>query len=135
MLCYEFLVGRPPFESKTSSETYKLILKVRYDFPPHVSPDARDLISKVSSFLISFTSKHAIRCSAKFCKGLISGNLVSRTLFSFLLALRQWFYDFRCLKCGCIQISAFLHHLCKCILTSAGFYGLFFSSIVEPEKF
>uniref|UniRef100_A0A9J2PJB8 Aurora kinase n=1 Tax=Ascaris lumbricoides TaxID=6252 RepID=A0A9J2PJB8_ASCLU len=47
VLCYEFLVGRPPFESKTSSETYKLILKVRYDFPPHVSPDARDLISKL----------------------------------------------------------------------------------------
>uniref|UniRef100_A0A915BKY6 Aurora kinase n=6 Tax=Parascaris univalens TaxID=6257 RepID=A0A915BKY6_PARUN len=47
VLCYEFLVGRPPFESKTSSETYKLILKVRYDFPPHISLDARDLISKL----------------------------------------------------------------------------------------
>ncbi|VDM44038.1 unnamed protein product [Toxocara canis] len=47
VLCYEFLVGRPPFESKTSSETYKLILKVRYDFPPYVSGDARDLISKL----------------------------------------------------------------------------------------
>ncbi|VDK55148.1 unnamed protein product [Anisakis simplex] len=47
VLCYEFLVGRPPFESKTNSETYKLIIKVRYDFPPHVSGEARDLISKL----------------------------------------------------------------------------------------
>ena len=29
VLCYEFLVGHPPFEAKTSQETYARISKVR----------------------------------------------------------------------------------------------------------
>lgn len=47
VLCYEFLVGRPPFESKTSNETYRLIVNCKYTFPPHISPNARDLIGKL----------------------------------------------------------------------------------------
>jgi serine/threonine protein kinase len=32
VLCYEFLVGNPPFEAKTSQETYARISKVHDSF-------------------------------------------------------------------------------------------------------
>ena len=47
MLCYEFLVGKPPFETETTAQTYKRIVNVDLKFPKDVSPGARDLISKV----------------------------------------------------------------------------------------
>ncbi|KAJ6665702.1 hypothetical protein lerEdw1_002072 [Lerista edwardsae] len=47
VLCYEFLVGKPPFESSTYQETYRAISKVEYRFPPFVTEGARDLISKL----------------------------------------------------------------------------------------
>ncbi|XP_041375470.1 aurora kinase A-A-like isoform X2 [Gigantopelta aegis] len=47
ILCYEFLVGKPPFESEGHSETYRRITKVDLSFPSHVSEGAQDLISKL----------------------------------------------------------------------------------------
>jgi len=47
VLCYEFLVGSPPFEATGHHETYKKITKVDLSFPKHVSEGARDLISKL----------------------------------------------------------------------------------------
>ncbi|NXX81562.1 AURKA kinase, partial [Urocolius indicus] len=47
VLCYEFLVGKPPFESETYQETYRAISRVRFKFPPFVTEGARDLISKL----------------------------------------------------------------------------------------
>ncbi|KAK6477920.1 aurora kinase B-like [Huso huso] len=47
VLCYEFLVGHPPFESASHSETYSRITKVDMQFPSIVSPGARDLISSL----------------------------------------------------------------------------------------
>nr|XP_056700865.1 aurora kinase A [Euleptes europaea] len=47
VLCYEFLVGKPPFESKTYQDTYRAISKVEYRFPPFVTEGARDLISRL----------------------------------------------------------------------------------------
>ena len=47
VLCYEFLVGKPPFEAEGSTETYRRITQVDLRFPSHVSEGARDLISKV----------------------------------------------------------------------------------------
>ncbi len=44
---YEFIVGKPPFETETMEGTYDRIRKVQYDFPEHVTPAARDLISRV----------------------------------------------------------------------------------------
>lgn len=44
VLCYEFLVGRPPFESGTYEETYRKISKAIFKFPEHVSESARDFI-------------------------------------------------------------------------------------------
>lgn len=47
ILCYEFLVGQPPFESESSDETYKKICKIDLVFPPYVPKGATDLINKV----------------------------------------------------------------------------------------
>lgn len=47
VLCYEFLVGKPPFESPSQNDTYSNIRNIRYSFPKHVSSDAQDLIKKL----------------------------------------------------------------------------------------
>jgi len=47
VLCYEFLVGHPPFEAEGNHATYRRISKVDLKFPPTMSPAARDLISKL----------------------------------------------------------------------------------------
>ncbi|NXF92284.1 AURKA kinase, partial [Eubucco bourcierii] len=47
VLCYEFLVGKPPFEAETYQETYRAISRVEFRFPPFVTEGARDLISKL----------------------------------------------------------------------------------------
>ncbi|XP_048043964.1 aurora kinase B isoform X1 [Megalobrama amblycephala] len=47
VLCYECLVGNPPFETASHTETYKRITKVDLQFPKVVSDGARDLISKL----------------------------------------------------------------------------------------
>jgi len=47
ILCYEFLVGSPPFESKTNDETYAKIQRVAIKYPSNMSAGAIDLISKL----------------------------------------------------------------------------------------
>jgi len=47
VLAYEFIVGSPPFEAQGHTETYRRITRVQMTFPDHVSPEARDLISKL----------------------------------------------------------------------------------------
>ncbi|XP_006839224.1 PREDICTED: aurora kinase A isoform X1 [Chrysochloris asiatica] len=47
VLCYEFLVGKPPFEASTYQETYNRISRVEFAFPDLVTLGARDLISKL----------------------------------------------------------------------------------------
>jgi serine/threonine protein kinase len=49
VLLYEFLVGRPPFETPSQQETYERIRTVTIDWPPTtvVPPEARDLISRL----------------------------------------------------------------------------------------
>ena len=47
VLCYELLVGQPPFEARTTKETYERIVNLNIEFPSHVSAEARDLIYKV----------------------------------------------------------------------------------------
>ncbi|XP_006868323.1 PREDICTED: aurora kinase C [Chrysochloris asiatica] len=47
VLCYELLVGSPPFESPTHTETYRRILKVDVRFPTSLPSGAQDLISKL----------------------------------------------------------------------------------------
>lgn len=58
VLCYEFLVGVPPFEDHTSYKaTYKRIARVDLHFPDHVSDDAKGLITKVR---LSFSCLHLL---------------------------------------------------------------------------
>ncbi|PNF29868.1 Aurora kinase B [Cryptotermes secundus] len=47
VLCYEFLVGRPPFESSDTNKTYSRIQNVDLNFPNCVAEGAKDLISKL----------------------------------------------------------------------------------------
>nr|XP_021550384.1 aurora kinase B isoform X2 [Neomonachus schauinslandi] len=47
VLCYELLVGNPPFESASHNETYRRIVKVDLKFPTSVPMGAQDLISKL----------------------------------------------------------------------------------------
>jgi aurora kinase A len=37
VLCYEFLVGKPPFETESHNETYQRITSVVIKWPPHLS--------------------------------------------------------------------------------------------------
>lgn len=48
VLCYECLVGQPPFYAKSNDETCINIKILRYTFPSFISEGAKDLISKVS---------------------------------------------------------------------------------------
>jgi aurora kinase len=47
VLAYEFMCGSPPFEAEGHSETYRRIVKVDLRFPAHVSPEARDFVSRL----------------------------------------------------------------------------------------
>nr|CAD7578568.1 unnamed protein product [Timema californicum] len=47
VLCYEFVVGTPAFETATWNGTYNKISRAAYSFPPYVSQGARDLVSKL----------------------------------------------------------------------------------------
>jgi len=44
VLCYEFLVGKPPFETESHQETYQRIINVNIIWPPHV-PSGKLLLS------------------------------------------------------------------------------------------
>lgn len=47
VLCFECLVGKPPFESATYDDTYRKISRAQYTLPLFISNDARDLIAKL----------------------------------------------------------------------------------------
>lgn len=47
VLCYEFLTGKPPFESTSYEETYRKISKAIFSCPPYFSEGARDLIKRL----------------------------------------------------------------------------------------
>lgn len=48
ILCYELLVGSPPFEEKSGYRaTYKRIANVDFEFPIFLSPDSKCFISNV----------------------------------------------------------------------------------------
>ncbi|PKK69738.1 serine/threonine-protein kinase aurora-1-like protein [Rhizophagus irregularis] len=47
VLCYEFLVGEPPFMVEDLRETYQKIATVDYKIPDQISLEAKDLISSL----------------------------------------------------------------------------------------
>jgi len=47
VLCYEFLCGSPPFESKSQGETYHKIRNLQFTYPVHVSKPAQSFVNSV----------------------------------------------------------------------------------------
>jgi aurora kinase, other len=47
VLCYEFLVGQPPFLAEESAMTYRRIARVDLQFPESMSLYARDFIGRL----------------------------------------------------------------------------------------
>ncbi|KAM3621493.1 uncharacterized protein V6R79_011909 [Siganus canaliculatus] len=49
VLCYEFLVGKPPFEAKSHEDTYRRISRVEYTYPAqaNISDGAKDLVARL----------------------------------------------------------------------------------------
>lgn len=47
VLCYEFLCGSPPFESKEQKQTFEKIRSVMYGFKPHMTQNSRHFISQL----------------------------------------------------------------------------------------
>lgn len=47
VLCYELLVGQPPFHAENYDNTYKKIMRVQYKVPSFLSPAAAHFISKL----------------------------------------------------------------------------------------
>nr|XP_018917804.1 PREDICTED: aurora kinase C-like [Bemisia tabaci] len=50
VLCYEFLVGKPPFESSNQQQTFKKIVQVQVPWVSVISPGAKDLISSLLKY-------------------------------------------------------------------------------------
>ncbi|KAJ7671919.1 kinase-like domain-containing protein [Mycena rosella] len=51
VLTYEFMVGAPPFEDRGSvNNTYRRIARVDLKFPSTISPEAKDLITKLLQY-------------------------------------------------------------------------------------
>lgn len=67
ILCYEFLVGRPPFESPDSENTYAKIRRLEIDYPSYLSIGAKDLIAGVSddSFFFFQTKINTDKCTSE----------------------------------------------------------------------
>ncbi|XP_072256801.1 aurora kinase B-A-like [Pyxicephalus adspersus] len=51
VLCYELLVGSPPFETPSHAETHRRIVKVDLRFPSYLSDGSKDLISKLLKYI------------------------------------------------------------------------------------
>lgn len=52
VLCYEFLVGNPPFESEKKEDTYQKINALQMEFPSFMPQGGKDVISKVNFIFI-----------------------------------------------------------------------------------
>lgn len=47
VLCYELLVGEPPFQTNSYDDTYKKISQLQYEMPDFISKAAQHLISNL----------------------------------------------------------------------------------------
>ena len=50
ILLYEMLAGLPPFYDENVNKMYNKILQDELVFPDNISPDAKDLLSKVTIY-------------------------------------------------------------------------------------
>jgi serine/threonine protein kinase len=86
ILMYEFLVGKPPFETNNQADTYTKIKRVDLQFPPQISAGARDLIRKFLQYNAAsrFDSRSGRRSPIPF-------TLIIKSMTSF--SLYQWAPD------------------------------------------
>lgn len=66
VLLYEFLVGKPPFESEGQDKTYAKILALEMVYPSYVPEGAKDLISKVNVLVFTSYSSSIFACFVAF---------------------------------------------------------------------
>ena len=50
ILCYEFIVGNPPFEAEDHKRTYERIKRIDLKFPDHLSEEVKDLVSRILTY-------------------------------------------------------------------------------------
>ena len=50
ILCYEFIVGCPPFEAEDHRRTYERIKRIDLKFPDYLSLEVRDMISRILTY-------------------------------------------------------------------------------------
>ena len=60
VLMYEFLVGEAPFEDASHAMTHRRIIRADMSIPSFVSPEAKDLIKRVSSYSIQLAATVAL---------------------------------------------------------------------------
>ncbi|XP_066957213.1 aurora kinase A-like [Macrobrachium rosenbergii] len=60
VLCYEFLAGKPSFEAKSHTETFRRIARVDIRFPTHFSEESKDLICR----MLRYNPKHRLSFDA-----------------------------------------------------------------------
>ena len=65
VLCYEFLAGKPPFETESHNETYKRILNVDIRWPSHFSSGKQNFIH-YDYILIDLNFIYINFCAAKY---------------------------------------------------------------------
>jgi serine/threonine protein kinase len=56
VLMYDLMIGRPPFLANSKDELFKIICNKQVSLPGYLSPDCKDLITKVICFLFIFSS-------------------------------------------------------------------------------
>jgi serine/threonine protein kinase len=50
VLSYEFLVGKPPFESNNNEDTYRKIVNVQVEYPAYLPIGGKNLISRLLKY-------------------------------------------------------------------------------------
>jgi len=80
VLCYEFLCGKPPFETASHQETYQRIIKVDLKFPSQVSAGNFSTFfllnsSKITGFVLDRCSRPNQKTPPKIAHGqIVSGS-------------------------------------------------------------
>ena len=62
-MLYTMLVGQPPFDTDAVKSTLDRVIKAKYDLPPHLSPEAQDLIQR----LLQKNPEHRLRLGGETC--------------------------------------------------------------------
>jgi len=65
ILAYELIVGKPPFEKQSRAATYEHIMYRKPEFPPNMSPDAKDFVFTALTKVPRATPSHSSASAVK----------------------------------------------------------------------